>query len=102
MGTLANVTGTAAFVVGVEALSFLAFPVGILGELLGFLGFAWMTARASRLPKWTGSLLVLTFPGAAVIGAITGTTSEFGDYPGAVAVGVIFLIVGYVMYEYTS
>lgn len=101
VGVLANVIGTAAFTFGVESLSFLAFPVGILGELLGFLGFAWITARSSRLPKWTGSLLVLTFPGAAGVGLVTGTTSEFGDYPGAVVVGLVFAVVGYLMYRYT-
>lgn len=102
LGTLANVVGTGAFALGVESLSFLAFPVGILGELIGFLGFAWITARARRLPRWTGALLVLTFPGAAAVGALTGTTSEFGDYPGAVTVGLIFLIVGYLMYRHTA
>ncbi|WP_435063306.1 hypothetical protein [Halobaculum sp. EA56] len=101
-GTLANVVGTAGVVVGVESLSVLAFPVGVVGELLGFLGFAAMTARSDRLPRWTGSLLVLTFPGAAAVGALAGTASSFGDYPGAVVVGALVLVVASVLYGRTK
>lgn len=101
LGTLANVVGTTGFVLGSESFAVLAFPVGVLGELLGFVGFAWMTARTDRLPRWTGTLLLLTFPGAAVVGAFADTTSEFGDYPGAVVVGLVFTIVGYLMYRHT-
>lgn len=98
--TVANVAGTAAFVLEVDALVFLAFPVGVFGQFVAYLGFALITARTARLLRWTGSLLVLTFPAAIVIGRLTGSMTEFGDYPGAIGVGVIYLLVGTLVHRY--
>lgn len=102
VGILTNTIGTAAHVLGVSTFEVLAFPVGLVGLVvgLGLMGIA--TFRARVLPRWCGVALVFALPLTALAGIALGPVSEFGNYSGGFVAGVVFLAVGYVLWSETD
>ncbi len=71
-----------------------------MGLLLMFAGFVVLgiaTLRARVLPRWCGVALILALPLTFGSGVLLRPEGEFGDYPGAIVLGVIWLALGYAL-----
>jgi hypothetical protein len=75
-----------------EAQAFLdqVLMLGFLGTLVGFVLLGAATLRLGSLPRWCGLLLITCLPLAITL----------GDYGGAIALGLIWLALAYVLLLY--
>jgi hypothetical protein len=75
-----------------EAQTFLdqVLVLGFLGTLVGFVLLGAATLRLGSLPRWCGLLLITCLPLAITL----------GDYGGAIALGLIWLALAYVLLLY--
>lgn len=65
--------------------------VGVLAPFIGIELLGAATLRTGMLPRWFGVLLVVGLPVAVLLGVVLGTPA------GAVAFGVFWVLVGYVL-----
>lgn len=98
-GAVASCLGTTAIAAGAMSFAWLSFPVGALLLLAGLVVLGLAILRARVLPRWCGAALILALPLTVVAGAVLGVQSEsgFGDYPGVIVVGLVWLAVGYAL-----
>jgi hypothetical protein len=89
--------GQAAVVAGAASLTWLAFPLGLIGWTLGMVLFGIAIVRANMLPAWCGVAVAL----AELLVVATGVAlsplvplSDYGSYSGALAHGVIWTAIG--------
>lgn len=75
--------------VGREQPAFLdqVLVLGLLGTLVGFVLLGIATLRLGALPRWCAPLLLVSLPLAIIL----------GDYGGAIALGLIWLALAYVL-----
>ena len=84
VGLVVATVGTAAAVVapGVARIALVGLPL----TWLGFVALGVATARACVLPRWTGVVLAIAFPGAVLLFVlpvnVTFTETGFSFYPG--------------------
>lgn len=98
VGIVTSIIGTAAEVAGIAVLVWLAFPVGMLLMLVGFVLLGIATIRARVLPRWSGVILIAALPLTAIAGGIL-VESDLGDYPGVAVMGVAWLALGYALLQ---
>jgi len=96
-GLVAMLAGMVAHLAGAEMMRDLLSIAGMAGWVIGLLLFGIATARARVLPIWAGVALALSQPLTVLTGAALAPVSplsNFGDYAGAIANGIIWLAVG--------
>jgi hypothetical protein len=76
------------FLAGSEALSWLAFPVGLLGMFVGFVLYGAATLQARVLPRWCGVAFIIVFPITVLLGAY-----------GNIWFGLVWLALGYTLWS---
>lgn len=84
----------------IERVAWLAFPVGAMLWLLGFLLYGIATLRAKTLSPWIGLGILVSEPLAAVLGIIFSPISplaDHGDYSGALAHGLVWFTIGVIL-----
>jgi hypothetical protein len=81
--SLAIVAGGAGHLFGTMALEWLAYPVGMLGVIVGFSLYGAATVQAGVMPRWYGVVLIVFLP----ISVLFGTYDNLW-------VGVVQLVLG--------
>ncbi|HEU4494421.1 MAG TPA: hypothetical protein VFR69_09525, partial [Rubrobacteraceae bacterium] len=85
--SLAIVAGGVGHLFGTMALEWLAYPVGMLGVIVGFSLYGAATVQARVLPRWYGVVLIVFLPISVL----------FGVYDN-LWVGVVQLVLGAVLW----
>ena len=104
-GIVAGVAGILASLSDSESLKWLGFPVGALGWMGGLALFGVATMRARVLPRWCGVALIVAQPLAILLGAALAPIAplhEYGSYTGALALAVVWLSLGAVLWSRRS
>jgi hypothetical protein len=83
---LARALGAGVFLAGSSALSWISYPWGTIGMLVGFVVYGFATLRAGVLPRWYGLALIVSMPLSLPLAAY-GTT----------LFGVIMVVLGYAL-----
>jgi len=98
VGLVGNLLGLLAVVAGSRNLGWLSFPVGVLVMFVGFVVLGIATWRARVLPRWCGAALILAMPLTFGSGVFLRPEGDgFGDYPGAIMLGVVWLALDYAL-----
>jgi hypothetical protein len=89
ISNLVTIVGAVAVLfLGIEALIWLAFPVGPLGIIVGFVLYGAATLQARVLPRWYGVALIIFVPVSVALGGY-----------GNIWVGLVQLALGYVLWS---
>ena len=83
---LARALGAGAFLAGSSALSWISYPWGTIGMLVGFVVYGFATLRARVLPRWCGLALIVSMPLLLPLSAY-----------GTALFGVMFVLLGYAL-----
>jgi len=85
---VARALGAGVYLAGSSALSWISYPWGTIGMLVGFVAYGVATMRAGVLPRWDGRALIVSMPISLPLSAY-GTT----------LFGVIMGVLGYALWS---
>ena len=85
---LARALGAGAFLAGSSALSWISYPWGTVGMLVGFVVYGLATLRARVLPRWYGLALIVSMP----------LSLPLATY-GSALFGLIMVVLGYALWS---
>jgi hypothetical protein len=84
---LARALGAGVYLAGSSALSWISYPWGTIGMLVGFVVYGFATLRARVLPRWYGLALIVSVP----------VSLPLATY-GTALFGVILVVLGYALW----
>jgi hypothetical protein len=85
---LARALGAGVYLAGSSALSWISYPWGTIGMLVGFVVYGFATLRARVLPRWYGLALIVSVP----------VSLPLATY-GTALFGVILVVLGYALWS---
>jgi hypothetical protein len=83
---LARALAAGVYLAGSSALSWISYPWGTIGMLVGFVVYGFATLRARVLPRWCGLALIVSMPLSLPLAAY-----------GTALFGVMFVLLGYAL-----
>jgi hypothetical protein len=87
---------------GSDKLNWLAFPIAAVAWFAGFLLYGIATIKAKALPTWIGAAIGLSELLTMLLGIAFSPISplaDHGDYSGAIGHGVVWLAIGYTLWN---